>query len=56
MGGINQIGKEVVMFNFCLRWIHHVISKLLVAKIFHQWIQYDHKKHMVFYCCRRFGL
>ena len=27
MGGINQIGKEVVTFHFCLRWIHQVISK-----------------------------
>ena len=43
MGGINQIGKEVVTFHFCLRWVHHVISRLsltltgksesLVAKI-----------------------
>ena len=23
MGGINQIGKEVVTFHFCLRWVHH---------------------------------
>ena len=29
MGEINQIGKEVVTFHFCLRWVHHVISKRL---------------------------
>ena len=43
MGRINQIGKEVVTSDFCLRWVHHVIKSLsmtltwksesLVAKI-----------------------
>ena len=27
MGGMNQIGKEAVTFHFCLRWVHHVLSK-----------------------------
>ena len=27
MGGIDQIDREVVTFHFCLRWVHHVISK-----------------------------
>ena len=22
MGGINQTGKEVVTFHFCLKWVH----------------------------------
>ena len=26
MGGINEIGKEVMTFHFCLRWVHEVIS------------------------------
>ena len=29
MGEINQIGKELVAFHFCLRWVHQVISKKL---------------------------
>ena len=40
MGRINQIGKEVVMFHSCLRWVHCVISltvtwksESLVAKV-----------------------
>ena len=43
MGGINQIGKEVVTFDFFLKWVHDMISRLsltltcqsesLVAKI-----------------------
>ena len=27
MGGVNQIGKEIVMFHFSLRWFQHVMSK-----------------------------
>ena len=27
MGGINQIDKEVVMFHFCLKWVHNMISE-----------------------------
>ena len=27
MGGTNEIGKEVVTFYCCFRWVHHVISK-----------------------------
>ena len=27
MGGINQVGKEVMTFHFRLRWVNHVISK-----------------------------
>ena len=27
MGGNNQIGKEVAMFQFCLSWAYHMISK-----------------------------
>ena len=27
MGGVNEIGKEVMTFHFCLRWVHEVISK-----------------------------
>ena len=27
MGEINQIDKEVVTFQFCLIWVHHMISK-----------------------------
>ena len=30
MGGINQIGKEVVTSHFCLRWVHHVILELFL--------------------------
>ena len=53
MAGINQIDKEVVMLQYCLRWVYHVISKdflchehgNLVAKILKSSIiQYDYKK------------
>ena len=35
MGGINQIGKEEVMFHFCVRWVHRRLSLTLTldAKI-----------------------
>ena len=61
MGGINQIGKEVVTFHFCLRWVHHVISKdfgVTGCQNFKAINGYNMitKKHMVFYYCRLFRL
>ena len=31
MGEFNQIGKEVKTFNFCLRWVYHVISNTFLT-------------------------
>ena len=63
MVGIYQIGKEVVVFHFCLRWVHHWYQKTFFDLNMEIWfIGYQNfkvingynmitKKHMAFYCC-----